>query len=623
MPRTPDRAPARRKAKPGRNAKPGRAATRGRDAKSGPAAKPTRAAKVNRAAKITRAAKPGHVAKPSPVAKPKPVAKSKRVAKPKPAPKPNRVAQPVRAAQPVLPAKRPSPEQIHAAAQRLGIERLHREQEQSIAAALDGRDVLLVMPTGFGKSACYQVPSLLLPSPTLVISPLLALLRDQEEKLIVRGIPSVRLDGTVRGRARRAVLERLRAGGPLLVLTTPETLGSDELRSALETSKVSLAAVDEAHCISEWGHDFRPDYLRLGARLRALGAPPLLALTATASAHVRDDIVRQLGMRDPVVIASSPHRSNLAFDALPCSGSQRLRAIVRLVKRLRRPGIVYCATTREVDEVQTILLRFGVPAHRYHGRMGAADRNAEQERFMRPGSRKVMVATSAFGLGIDKPDVRYVLHAQSPASLEQYVQEAGRAGRDGRLAHAILLHADEDRAVHEFLLAKSRTRPDQLWRLGRALGAWARAGRGPTVEGLALSAEVGQRVAAALLALIADAGLVRWKDSAIEITTPAGELEAEVRDLASRFETLRTQDARRLDAIAAYAHATECRVVWLRRYFGEEPGEPCGKCDVDRGRVRTEGFWEPLERPSAPSGAMRGARRSRRRRRGRRGGRQG
>jgi ATP-dependent DNA helicase RecQ len=512
-------------------------------------------------------------------------------------------------------AKRPSAEALRAAARRLGIERLHPEQEQAIAAAWEGRDVLLVMPTGFGKSACYQVPSLLLPSPTLVVSPLLALLRDQEGKLAARDVPCVRLDGTVRGRHRRAALERLRAGGPLLVLTTPETLGTDELRSALETSRISLAAVDEAHCISEWGHDFRPAYLRLGARLRAIGAPPLLALTATASAHVRADIVQKLGMRDPIVIASSPHRSNLAFEALPCAGSRRLRALVRLVKRLRRPGIVYCATTREVDEVQAILLRFGVPAHRYHGRMGDADRSAEQERFMRPGSRKVMVATSAFGLGIDKPDVRYVLHAQSPASLEQYVQEAGRAGRDGRLAHAILLHADEDRAVHEALLAKSRTRPDQLWRLGRALAAWAREGRGPTVEGLALSAEVGQRVAAALLALIADAGLVRWKESAIEIAAPAGELEEEVRDLASRFETLRTQDARRLDAIAAYAHGTECRVAMLRRYFGEEAGEPCGRCDVCRGRAgRAESFWEPLERPPTPARGRRGGRRGRRRR---------
>jgi len=501
------------------------------------------------------------------------------------------------------------------AARRLGIERLHPEQEQAIAAALDGRDVLMVLPTGFGKSACYQVPSLLLPAPTVVVSPLLALLRDQHEKLLARDVPCLRIDGTLRGRARAAALERLRAGGPLLVLTTPETLGAADLAPALAAAGVALVAVDEAHCISEWGYDFRPAYLRLGERIRALGAPPLLALTATASERVRTDLVRQLGMRDPLVIAASPHRANLAFDALPCSGSRRLRALVRLVKRLRRPGIVYCATTREVDEVQMLLLRFGVPAHRYHGKMRAADRTAEQEKFMRPGRHDVMVATSAFGLGIDKRDVRYVLHAQAPASLEQYVQEAGRAGRDGRQAHAILLYAEEDRAVHEALLAKSRMRPDQLARVGKALAVWARAERSPDLEGLALSAEIGERATDALLAVIADAGLVAWQGTELEILAAADTIEAQVRSLASRYETLRTQDARRLDAVAAYANATECRAIWLRRYFGEEDGPPCGRCDVCRGRSgRAESFWEPLERPPTP-----GPRRGRGGRRGRRG----
>jgi len=512
---------------------------------------------------------------------------------------------------------------IAEAARRLGIARLHPEQEQAIAAALDGRDVLMVLPTGFGKSACYQVPSLLLPAPTVVVSPLLALLRDQHEKLLAHDVPCLRIDGTVRGRARAAALERLRAGGPLLVLTTPETLGAQDLRAALEVSGVALIAVDEAHCISEWGFDFRPAYLRLGERIHALGAPPILALTATASERVRADLVRQLRMRDPVSIAGSPHRANLAFDALPCSGSRRLRALVRLVKRLRRPGIVYCTTTREVDEVQMLLLRFGVPAHRYHGKMRAAERTAEQEKFMRPGRHAVMVATSAFGLGIDKRDVRYVLHAQSPASLEQYVQEAGRAGRDGRQAHAILLYAEEDRAVHEALLAKSRTRPEQLARLAKALAAWARAERKPGLEGLALSAEIGERTADALLAVIADAGLVAWEDTALEVTVPADTIEAQVRALASRYETLRTQDARRLDAVAAYANAAECRAVWLRRYFGEEGGPPCGRCDVCRGRSsRAESFWEPLERPAPPEPRRgRGGRRGRRRggRRGRKG----
>jgi ATP-dependent DNA helicase RecQ len=468
-----------------------------------------------------------------------------------------------------------------------------------------------VLPTGFGKSACYQVASMLLPKPVVLVSPLLALLRDQHEKLLRRGIPCVRLDGTVRGPARRAALARVAEGGSLLVMTTPETLAGEEAAQALAACGVALAAVDEAHCVSEWGHDFRPAYLRLGEELRGLGAPPLVALTATATAPVRDDLVRWLGLRDPLVIAVSPHRSNLAFEAMSCGGAQRLRALIRLLQRLLRPGIVYCATTREVDEVYGLLVRFGIPAHRYHGKMAARERSSEQERFMTPARRTVMVATSAFGLGIDKPDVRFVLHAQSPASLEQYVQEAGRAGRDGRRSHTILLHSDDDRAVHEALLARSRVRPDQLAKLGRALAAWAGEGRRPTLEALALSAELGPRATSALLAVIEEAGLVRWDGEELAIAAPLDTLEQDARALAGRFQTILTQDARRLDAVAAYAEARECRAAFLRRYFGEDEGAPCGLCDVCRGgRARPESFWEPLEAPRR-RGRRRGGRRPR------------
>ena len=524
-----------------------------------------------------------------------------------------------------LPTAEPSG--LEDAARRLGIHTLYPEQERVIGDVLAERDVLMILPTGFGKSACYQIPSMVLPRPVVVISPLLALLRDQEQKLTRREIPVVRVDGTVRGRARRTALERVAQGGPLLVMTTPETAASEELGEVLLRSGVGLAAVDEAHCISEWGHDFRPAYRRLGPRLQELGAPPVLALTATATPRVRESIVQALGMREPAVVASSPHRSNLAFEVLGCEGDQRVRALLRLVRRLRRPGIVYCTTTREVDEVYAVLRRFRVPATRYHGRMAAGERNTEQARFMRPRRRAVMVATSAFGLGIDKPDIRYILHYHAPASLEQYVQEAGRAGRDGRRSNCILLFDPADRAVHELLLARSRVRPDQLYRLGEALAAWAGEQRAPSVEALALSAELGPRVCAALLAVVQEAGLVRLEDGQVSVVERASAVEEAVRSLAGQFQTLRTQDGRRLDSVAEYARAPGCRAVFLQRYFGEEAGDPCGLCDACLGREeRPASFFAPLASPPKPEQKPR-RRRSRRRgqrpSRGRQGGRRG
>ncbi|MEO2169792.1 MAG: RecQ family ATP-dependent DNA helicase [bacterium] len=534
------------------------------------------------------------------------------------------------------------------AAMRIGINRLHEEQRSGIDAALTGEDVLMVMPTGFGKSACYQVPSMLLKKPVVVISPLLALLRDQHEKLIKYEIPCVRIDGTVRGKKRQAAIEQIRKGGSLLVMTTPESLANEEISGALKESGISLAAIDEAHCISEWGFDFRPAYQRLGERLRTLGAPPLMALTATATEKVRSDIMRFLGMREPRIVAASPHRSNLAFEVLESQYAERLRGLARLAQRLRRPGIIYCTTTKEVDIVYGIMVKLGIPAHRYHGKMTAKDRNSEQEMFMKPGRRTVMVATSAFGLGIDKPDIRYVAHAQSPASLEQYVQEAGRSGRDGNKANCILLHdAEEDRKTHEALLSRSRLRPEQLYRLGEALAAWAGEGRKPDLKSLALSAELGERTTNALLVPIEEAGIVRFNEEAmVEVLVPTDEVDEKVRALAGQFANLRTQDSRRLDSLADYAKSDVCRAVYLRSYFGEDDGEACGLCDICRGRPeRPSTFFQAISAPKrrgrkksrnggrkrsgggraeasaeGKSGEGQNPKRRRRRRRGRRGG---
>jgi ATP-dependent DNA helicase RecQ len=494
-----------------------------------------------------------------------------------------------------------TPEQIAAAGERLGIQSLHAEQLRAITHGLQGNDTLVVLPTGYGKSACFQIPAMLLQKPVVVVSPLLALLEDQSKNLLKRGVAVVRVDGTVRGKARREAMERIAEGGPLLVMTTPETLQGEELRTALIATGISLFAVDEAHCASEWGHDFRPAYLRLREMLDRYGDPPVMALTATATESVREDLIRILKLRNPLVIVASPHRPNLGFEVIECGSTARLRALTRLVLRLRRPGIVYCSTTKDVDAVQGALSAMGIPAHRYHGGMKGSERKAEQELFMKRGRRLVMVATSAFGLGIDKPDIRYVVHFQTPSSLEQYVQEAGRAGRDGRLSHCILLHHFDDRDIHEFLQQQSRVRPQQLFQLVKGLVAYVDEGRFPNIVDLAASSQMAQRVCAAIVAVLESAGYVEQTDEKyVRPLIPPEELVERTRKLTEQFLRLRKLDGERLDAVEHYGSVMECRAQLLREYFGVDRGETCGICDACRESVDRPGsFFEPLRKKKA------------------------
>ena len=469
------------------------------------------------------------------------------------------------------------------ARQRFALNRLHREQERAITSILAGKDVLLILPTGGGKSLCYQLPSLLLPRPTVVVSPLLALLEDQYLKMQQFGVPAVRLDSTVGAADRRAALARIGEGGSLLVLTTPETLAGEELGALLEKQPPGLVAVDEAHCVSEWGHDFRPAYLALGQRLAGLQTGHILALTATATPPVRDDIVRYLGLRDPEVIVSSPHRHNLMFSVRNARGDEKIRQLAKLGRRLPRPGIIYCSTTKTVEDVWLALRLIKVPCARYHGKMTDKDRTEHQARFMKKGKRIVMVATSAFGLGIDKPDIRYIVHYQAPASLERYLQEAGRAGRDGHAARCILLFDESDLEIQEHLLALSRLSPALLGRFGRALAAYAGEDRDANIEELALSAGMSQRAASSIVTALVESGICERVDgNRIHATGPLDTLVERVESLRSRFEVLRREDARRLRAVVEYANEAGCRSVALRRYFGDDDPTPCGRCDLCR-----------------------------------------
>jgi ATP-dependent DNA helicase RecQ len=293
----------------------------------------------------------------------------------------------------------------------------------------------------------------------------------------------------------------------------------------------------------------------------------------------------------------------LIVDVVP--GAAKFPAAARRIKRLQRPGIIYCATTTAVDEVSGALGRARIPVTRYHGKMRTADRDAAQRQFMNPSRRLIMVATTAFGMGIDKPNIRYILHYQAPGSLEQYVQEIGRAGRDGRPAHCILLFDPADLEIHEHLQAQSRPSVRHLDRLEAALTAWTSEERAPTAETLAYSAGVPARICEVLLSDLEEAGSVeRAEDGSIAIVVPPETFKTGVRDLVAKLKTFRYEGERRLRLIGDYAHSEECRSVFIRRYFGEEYPPRCGTCDRCRAdRVVAE--HAPPAPPSQPKSGPR------------------
>ena len=338
---------------------------------------------------------------------------------------------------------------LYSEAERFGVSRFRPGQRQVMEAVLAGRNVLGIMPTGAGKSLCYQLPAMFLSKPVVVVSPLIALMQDQQEKMEAAEVPAAKLDSMLSRAQERQVAEEIEGGAHKLVYITPERLENPEALALLKESGVSLFVVDEAHCISQWGHDFRPSYLSLRDAIRDLGKPPVLALTATATPDVAEDILKQLAIENAIKINTGIERENLAFEVQRTVNKDIKRErLLEAIRATRGSVIVYCATIRLVMDVAKFLHDYHVKATVYHGHLKPKERIRSQSRFME-GHAQVMVATKAFGMGIDKPDIRQVIHYNFPDSLESYYQEAGRAGRDELPARALLLYKLEDRRIRD------------------------------------------------------------------------------------------------------------------------------------------------------------------------------
>lgn len=467
-----------------------------------------------------------------------------------------------------------------------GWRRLRPAQLEAMRALMRGRDAMVILPTGAGKSAVYQVPATLLRGPTVVISPLLALQQDQIAGLAGRGhelTRAVRVSSAESPRQQQENLAAVRSGKARFLFITPEQLASPERLAQVRELRPALVAVDEAHCLSSWGHDFRPDYLTLGASIAALAPtrgrrkgrrPVIVALTATASAPVREDIIARLRLRDPQIVVAGLDRPNLFLEAVHCPTEEyRWRRLTTLLNEVQGCGIVYVPTRRQAEELARRLRDAGHRTAYYHGGLAPGVRARRHEEFL-AGEIPVMVATSAFGMGIDKPDIRWVVHYALPDSPDSYFQEIGRAGRDGAPARAVLLYRPEDVGLQRYftggapaeaeirdLVAVLRERPHDRDELRARSGFSA-------------------RKLTQLLTLLAEIEVVVTQPDGRLFCPPSGPVPVEAARLAlAEVERHQAVQRNRIDMMRQFAELRSCRGQALLAYFGDSLDGPCGHCD--------------------------------------------
>ncbi len=470
-----------------------------------------------------------------------------------------------------------------------GFDELRPGQDEVVQSIMAGRDAMGIMPTGGGKSLCYQLPALCRPGLTVVVSPLIALMKDQVDALQARGIPAAAINSSLGAEEYRQVMQALRYGELKIVYVAPERFAQEGFMTLLRGLQISLLAVDEAHCLSQWGHDFRPDYLRLGRVREALGYPQTVALTATATAHVREDILTTLQLKEPAVVISGFARDNLDFAITHCeSRKAKFERIQQVVSRWKT-GIIYCSTRKNVMLVFEELSSRHVNVVAYHAGMTDEEREFSQNAFV-SGRADVVVATNAFGMGIDRPDVRFVVHFEIPGSVEAFYQEAGRAGRDGNPSACELLFNHADLKTQEFFFEGSNPPINLI----RALYNFLRFESDPTTHELhitvdAMAERMGKDVnpmaVGTALSCLIHAGAIQRFDVPGQLTKGTRllkpELNFECLDIdRNSLEEKARRDHLKIEAMTRFAYSMGCRQQWILDYFGEVNSEPCGHCDV-------------------------------------------